>query len=215
MCDMMRGQIGFQMKKTESHEVYDTEQLSQVFITVRHPTSSIRRSLFIANHELQAFSNLPLTPLQTLMFDYRGQVLKATVRSVSTLEGSESSSAMGIIMEGTEITWFKDPSSAIKLKNSSNRAPTQAIIAPNFKFEDMGIGGLDTEFQAIFRRAFASRVFPPGLVEKLGITHAKGSSPSPLQPAVLLVGIYKSDSLMLISPCTPHRYPPLWTSRDG
>lgn len=54
------------------------------------------------------------------------------------------------------------------------RAPTQAIIAPNFKFEDMGIGGLDTEFQAIFRRAFASRVFPPGLVEKLGITHSKG-----------------------------------------
>jgi vesicle-fusing ATPase len=38
----------------------------------------------------------------------------------------------------------------------------------------MGIGGLDTEFQAIFRRAFASRVFPPGLVEKLGITHSKG-----------------------------------------
>ena len=38
----------------------------------------------------------------------------------------------------------------------------------------MGIGGLDTEFGAIFRRAFASRVFPPGLVEKLGIQHVKG-----------------------------------------
>lgn len=38
----------------------------------------------------------------------------------------------------------------------------------------MGIGGLDTEFSAIFRRAFASRIFPPGLVEKLGIQHVKG-----------------------------------------
>lgn len=38
----------------------------------------------------------------------------------------------------------------------------------------MGIGGLDSEFGAIFRRAFASRVFPPGLVEKLGIQHVKG-----------------------------------------
>jgi vesicle-fusing ATPase len=47
------------------------------------------------------------------------------------------------------------------------RAPTQAIIAPNFKFEDMGIGGLDTEFQAIFRRAFASRVFPPGYAREV------------------------------------------------
>jgi len=39
----------------------------------------------------------------------------------------------------------------------------------------MGIGGLDEEFGAIFRRAFASRVFPPGLVEKLGIQHVKGT----------------------------------------
>lgn len=38
----------------------------------------------------------------------------------------------------------------------------------------MGIGGLDSEFSTIFRRAFASRVFPPGLVEKLGIQHVKG-----------------------------------------
>jgi hypothetical protein len=40
----------------------------------------------------------------------------------------------------------------------------------------MGIGGLDSEFSEIFRRAFASRVFPPGLVEKLGIQHVKGKS---------------------------------------
>jgi vesicle-fusing ATPase len=58
---------------------------------------------------------------------------------------------------------------------SQYRAPPNAILAPNFKFEDMGIGGLDTEFGQIFRRAFASRVFPPGLVEKLGIEHVKGS----------------------------------------
>lgn len=61
--------------------------------------------------------------------------------------------------------------------DGGNRAPPNAILAPNFKFEDMGIGGLDTEFSAIFRRAFASRIFPPGLVEKLGIQHVKGESP--------------------------------------
>lgn len=38
----------------------------------------------------------------------------------------------------------------------------------------MGIGGLDQEFSSIFRRAFASRIFPPHLVEKLGIQHVKG-----------------------------------------
>lgn len=49
-----------------------------------------------------------------------------------------------------------------------------AIIQPDFKFEDLGIGGLDKEFSAIFRRAFASRIFPPSIVEKLGIQHCKG-----------------------------------------
>jgi len=39
----------------------------------------------------------------------------------------------------------------------------------------MGIGGLDSEISAIFRRAFASRLFPLDLVEKFGIQHVKGS----------------------------------------
>lgn len=38
----------------------------------------------------------------------------------------------------------------------------------------MGIGGLDTEFSEIFRRAFASRVFPQAIVSQLGIHHVKG-----------------------------------------
>jgi ATP-dependent 26S proteasome regulatory subunit len=36
------------------------------------------------------------------------------------------------------------------------------------------IGGLDKEFNAIFRRAFASRVFPPEIIEQLGCKHVKG-----------------------------------------
>lgn len=62
---------------------------------------------------------------------------------------------------------------AVRLTDVSRPAPN-AILQPNFKFEDMGIGGLDNEFSAIFRRAFASRIFPPSLVEKLGIQHVKG-----------------------------------------
>jgi vesicle-fusing ATPase len=80
----------------------------------------------------------------------------------------------GILLKNTAITFFKDAKSPIKLKGSAKRPAANSIIAPNFKFEDMGIGGLDTEFGAIFRRAFASRIFPPGLIEKMGIQHVKG-----------------------------------------
>jgi vesicle-fusing ATPase len=57
--------------------------------------------------------------LQPLVFDYKGHELKATVRTVSSLDGNDGTT--GIIMEGTEIVWVKDPTSGIKLKNSSKR----------------------------------------------------------------------------------------------
>jgi len=47
-------------------------------------------------------------------------------------------------------------------------------VAFNYDAEQMGIGGLDDQFAVIFRRAFASRLFPPELVAKLGIKHIKG-----------------------------------------
>lgn len=43
----------------------------------------------------------------------------------------------------------------------------QSIINSDWNFEDMGIGGLDEEFSGIFRRAFASRLFPPEVIEQL------------------------------------------------
>jgi vesicle-fusing ATPase len=38
----------------------------------------------------------------------------------------------------------------------------------------MGIGGLKQEFSDIFRRAFASRVFPPHIVKQMGSKHVRG-----------------------------------------
>lgn len=52
-------------------------------------------------------------------------------------------------------------------------ATTQLFKAKTLNFESLGIGGLDKQFDAIFRRAFASRVFPPSIVQRLGIQHVK------------------------------------------
>ena len=94
--------------------------------------------------------------------------------SDATTGTTTSRHVRGILTPETQITCFRAPDSSIKIKASAKRPPPNAIIQPNFKFEDMGIGGLDTEFAAIFRRAFASRIFPTGLVEKLGIQHVRG-----------------------------------------
>ncbi len=57
----------------------------------------------------------------------------------------------------------------IDLPNSSTN-----IFKSNFNFEEIGIGGLDKQFEIIFRRAFASRLLPKKLVTDLGINHVRG-----------------------------------------
>ncbi|GJN88243.1 hypothetical protein Rhopal_001208-T1 [Rhodotorula paludigena] len=128
----------------------------------------------------RAYDGLVVSVGQPLVFDFHGQNLRATVTGLASLaldsKGGAGSAAArtGIVTSQTEINFVKDPASSIKIKSSAKKPPPNAILAPNFKFEDMGIGGLDAEFSAIFRRAFASRIFPPGLVDKLGIQHVKG-----------------------------------------
>ena len=115
--------------------------------------------------------------------DLRSIPLLLVVKTVQLMDLTEKSSsapttsdptARGIVTSHTAINFYKDAKTPIQLKGSSRRPAANSIVAPDFKFENMGIGGLDTEFSTIFRRAFASRIFPPGLVEKLGIQHVKG-----------------------------------------
>lgn len=135
--------------------------------------------------DVQNFENQVLAPGQQLLVDVKSIVLRMSIRTVSLADlsmekTSESAapltdpSARGILTRHTQIDFFKDARTDIKIKASSRRPAANSIVQPGFKFEDMGIGGLDTEFSAIFRRAFASRIFPPGLVEKLGIQHVRG-----------------------------------------
>lgn len=156
--------IGFASVKKVTEVPYDQDVLADVFI--------------------RQFENQIFAPGQKLIMDYKNIPLLFTVKTVQLTDLSMEKSApsptvstptaRGILTRNTPITFYKDAKSAIKLKGSSKRPAANSIIAPDFKFEDMGIGGLDTEFSAIFRRAFASRIFPPGLIEKLGIQHVKG-----------------------------------------
>ncbi|KAK6518577.1 transport between ER and Golgi ATPase protein [Arthrobotrys conoides] len=158
-------EIGFATKKV-TEELYDQDDLSKLVI--------------------RNFQNQMFAPGQLAILDVRNMRLRIHVKTVEIVDltqekGTSSQqpttsdpSVRGILTPQTFITFYKHAASPIKLKGSSKRPAANSIIQPNFKFEDMGIGGLDTEFSAIFRRAFASRIFPPGLVEKLGIQHVKG-----------------------------------------
>ncbi|KAK1794202.1 hypothetical protein P4O66_011098 [Electrophorus voltai] len=67
---------------------------------------------------------------------------------------------------------------------AKTRGARQSIINPDWNFERMGIGGLDKEFSDIFRRAFASRVFPPDIVEQMAACCNEMADPDSAKPAL-------------------------------
>lgn len=50
----------------------------------------------------------------------------------------------------------------------------QPMLKMNLNLVDLGIGGLDEEFNIMFRRAFSSRMLKPDSIRMLGIKHIKG-----------------------------------------
>ncbi|KAL1969577.1 hypothetical protein VTN77DRAFT_8130 [Rasamsonia byssochlamydoides] len=140
----------------------------------------------LANAVTKNFENQIFAPGQKILMDHKSIPLLLTVKTVqlvdltaekqppSTSRIETDPTARGILTRHTVINFFKDARTGINLKASTRRPAANSIIQPDFKFENMGIGGLDAEFSTIFRRAFASRIFPPGLIEKLGIQHVKG-----------------------------------------
>ncbi|CAB10575.1 N-ethylmaleimide-sensitive fusion protein [Plasmodium falciparum NF54] len=79
----------------------------------------------------------------------------------------------GILFENTECI-FTSISDGGKLCIESKKVLKQNIIKNNFNFEELGIGALDEEFKTIFRRTFASRIYPNYIIKQLSIKHVKG-----------------------------------------
>jgi vesicle-fusing ATPase len=137
---------------------------------------------------LDQFTGLILQPEMLLAFNFNDKRLLLTVKEIESAadatpmkaggESQTSKSDLGILLANTKVMFGRAEGSSIKLIGgllaTGMHNPPQNIINPNWNFENMGIGGLDKEFNTIFRRAFASRVFPPGMVEQLGCKHVKG-----------------------------------------
>eukprot|EP01094_Clydonella_sp_ATCC50884_P021420 TRINITY_DN4712_c0_g1_i1.p1 TRINITY_DN4712_c0_g1~~TRINITY_DN4712_c0_g1_i1.p1 ORF type:complete len:852 (-),score=335.25 TRINITY_DN4712_c0_g1_i1:305-2518(-) len=126
-----------------------------------------------------------LTMDQQFVLDVQGVTLKFKVVrlgcvSLDLLKKGDLSEGMpaalrGMLTTKTSFVVGKAHDSAIRLKGGASGAGGQkSIFRPGWDFEQMGIGGLDEEFSGIFRRAFASRVFPSSVIRELGIHHVRG-----------------------------------------
>ncbi|KAJ8932437.1 hypothetical protein NQ314_014651 [Rhamnusium bicolor] len=155
----------FMQKKTTSQEQYDTDEMAKEF--------------------LYAFPNQTFTVGQQLAFAFKDKkLLLLVVKDIEAVaggaikDGKEAKprkAKIGQLIPNTVVQFEKAESSSLNLVGKSKgKQVRQSIINPDWDFQKMGIGGLSNEFNAIFRRAFASRVFPPEIVEQLGCKHVKG-----------------------------------------
>jgi len=120
------------------------------------------------------FSNHVFVTGSAFAVDFDSIYLKCTVAHVECLSLSEEPETprkpMGFFNSQTEIDFMNGATLRVLTSKSQQRN----LFQPDFNFNELGIGGLDKEFGDIFRRAFASRVFPPHIVRNLGINHVRG-----------------------------------------
>ncbi|KAL5054241.1 hypothetical protein RYX36_034923 [Vicia faba] len=132
-------------------------------------------AIVLAKQLRRRLNNQVMTAGQKVLFEFQGNNYSFTVRE-ATVEGRGKSSSIerGMILDDTFFVFDAPRDSGIKIINQREGTTSNIFKQKEFNLESLGIGGLGAEFADIFRRAFASRVFPPHVTSKLGIKHVKG-----------------------------------------
>ncbi|XVF27639.1 hypothetical protein REPUB_Repub14bG0125700 [Reevesia pubescens] len=132
-------------------------------------------AVLLSNQLKKRFVNQVMTAGQKVTFEYHGNNYIFTINQAQ-LERQEQSNGLerGMISSDTYFIFEAQNSSGIKIVNQREAASSSIFRHKEFNLQSLGIGGLSAEFADIFRRAFASRVFPPHVTNKLGIKHVKG-----------------------------------------
>ena len=160
--------------KAKPHEI-DTDRLAQTALTI--------------------LEGQVLGVAQSLAIDFEGTKLELIVHEIIGANGkkkkpSKSSKSpekaappnnipMGQLLASTDIVFGRaEGCTALSLAGDriaegAAGGAAQNIFLNDFDFEKLGIGGLDSEFNQIFRRAFASRIWPPHIIKQMGINHVR------------------------------------------
>ena len=143
----------------------------------------------LARDVLLNYEGQPFQVGLVVAMDFEGTKLELTVNSVGSMAILEKANEtmveqgqkrnIGQLLEHTNLIFSRAKGcNSISLSgahvSSGSGGGGHNIFLSDFDFQKLGIGGLDSEFNQIFRRAFASRIFPPHVVKQLGILHVRG-----------------------------------------
>uniref|UniRef100_A0A1A7XLC0 Vesicle-fusing ATPase n=1 Tax=Iconisemion striatum TaxID=60296 RepID=A0A1A7XLC0_9TELE len=180
----MTVEIDFLQKKSVDSNPYDTDKMAREFLQLFNNQAFTVGQQLVFSFSEKLFNNQAFTVGQQLVFSFSEKLFNIVVKDIETMDASilkgkpvsdDYRKKVGLLLANSQVIFEKSDNSAVLLTGKSKtREARQSIISPDWNFEKMGIGGLDKEFSDIFRRAFASRVFPPDIVEQMGCKHVKG-----------------------------------------
>ena len=131
----------------------------------------------------QEFSKVPFNKYQKYVFNYEGEqyTLQVADMECCTLDDKGEAVKIDKAVSGvfapsiTHIMFKKAPGCLLVIEDDLDSGnATNSFFQPDFNFEQLEIGGLDSEMQTLFRRAFNSRLYPPKIIRERGIKHVKG-----------------------------------------
>jgi vesicle-fusing ATPase len=149
----------------------------------------------LAQATLLVLEEQVMEPGRIMAIDFEGTKLELVVKHMSTVDtgskkkkkGSEDkddgpppSAKMGQLLAPTMIVFSRvEGGSPLAftgehVADGGGGGGASNLFTGDFDFEKLGIGGLDSEFNQIFRRAFASRIWPNHIIQQMGINHVRG-----------------------------------------
>jgi len=131
-----------------------------------------------------------MEPGRVMALDFEGTKIELAVKHMETVsvgkkkkkdkeDGEKKSCKIGQLLQPTVIT-FSRAEGGTPMQFTGDFIAEGAgggasnLFTGDFDFEKLGIGGLDSEFNQIFRRAFASRIWPAHIIQQMGINHVRG-----------------------------------------
>lgn len=112
---------------------------------------------------------------------YRGKKLSCTIDAFT--QNSHSFTGANSSFSSLQVARFDPASTELEVRLVGGAGASGLVLKDgkskrlefksDFNFEEMGIGGLDDQFTSMFRKAFATRMFP-GIVSKMGMNHVRG-----------------------------------------
>ncbi|KAL3997673.1 ATPase associated with various cellular activities (AAA) family protein [Acanthocheilonema viteae] len=162
----------FQSKKNQTSEPLNTDFMAREFSIQFSGHAFTRGELLVFKFDDDKGKSYTLALTVKSLFGI-DLSFATNPQAVSNLKPIEIDS--GQLLPNSVIIFDKAEESLLNLVGKSKgKSAYRSIINPEWDFQKMGIGGLDKEFSGIFRRAFASRVFPPEFIEQLGMKHVRG-----------------------------------------